>query len=57
MSEKISKNNGQQEQRSDSEKTKKHFAEPRLTFVEPKLTHQGNVNEITGSFINYFVPE
>jgi len=37
--------------------TRKHFKEPKLTFVEPKLTKQGDATKITGQpFFQTFVP-
>lgn len=30
--------------------TKRHFTEPKLTFIEPKLTKHGDATRITGSF-------
>lgn len=36
--------------------TKKHFAEPKLTFIEPKLTKHGDATKITGQFMGTFTP-
>ena len=36
---------------------KKAFKEPKLTFIEPKLTKQGDATKITGQpFFQTFVP-
>jgi hypothetical protein len=34
----------------------KEWQEPKLTFVEPKLTKQGDFVEITGQFFGAFSP-
>jgi hypothetical protein len=34
----------------------KEWQEPKLTFVEPKLTRQGDFVEITGQFFGAFSP-
>jgi hypothetical protein len=36
--------------------TEKQWQEPKLTFVEPKLTRQGDFVEITGQFFGAFSP-
>ncbi len=35
---------------------KKSFTEPKLTFIEPKLTKQGDATEITAGFFGPFSP-
>ena len=35
---------------------KQPWQEPKLTFVEPKLTHHGTVQEVTGQSFGTFVP-
>ena len=35
---------------------KQPWQEPKLTFVEPKLTHYGTVQEVTGQSFGTFVP-
>jgi hypothetical protein len=40
--------------RADS--AKNSWQEPKLTFVEPKLTRQGDFVEITGQFFGAFSP-
>jgi hypothetical protein len=32
------------------------WQEPKLAFVEPKLTHHGTVQEVTGQSFGTFVP-
>ena len=34
----------------------KHFTEPKLTFIEPKLTKHGDATEITAGFAGGFSP-
>ncbi len=34
----------------------KEFKEPRLKFIEPKLTRHGDATKITGSFFGTFIP-
>jgi len=36
--------------------TRKPFAEPKLTFIEPKLTKHGDATKITGQFFGTFTP-
>ncbi|TLD42027.1 MAG: hypothetical protein JETT_1736 [Candidatus Jettenia ecosi] len=36
--------------------TRKSFTEPKLTFIEPKLTKHGDATEITGGFFGSFAP-
>ena len=41
----------------DSSQTRKAFAEPKLTFVEPKLIEHGDATEITAAgFFGQFSP-
>jgi hypothetical protein len=35
---------------------KQPWQEPKLEFVEPKLTHHGTVQEVTGQSFGTFVP-
>lgn len=35
---------------------KKEFKEPKLKFIEPKLTEHGDVTKITGQFFGTFTP-
>jgi len=46
---------GQQEAQSSSE-GKKKWQEPKLTFVKPKLTKHGKLEEVTGQFFGAFTP-
>lgn len=39
-----------------SSENKKEFTEPKLKFVEPKLTKQGDATKITGQFFGTFNP-
>lgn len=58
MSEKHSVGRIDQEEKSlDTSQTKKHFEEPKLTFIEPKLTKHGDATKITaGGFFGAFSP-
>ncbi len=40
---------GQEKKGLASAQTRKHFTEPRLKFIKPKLTKCGDVTSITGS--------
>ena len=55
MSEKIPAGHVDQEVKvvGDSQ-TKKPFAEPKLTFIEPKLTKHGDATKITGNGNGFF---
>jgi len=46
------------EEGSDSLQIKKHFTEPKLKFIEPKLTKHGDATKITNGpgFFGTFVP-
>jgi len=35
---------------------KKQWEEPKLTFVKPKLTKHGRLEEVTGQFFGAFTP-
>ena len=35
---------------------KKRWQEPKLTFVKPKLTKHGKLDEVTGQFFGGFTP-
>ena len=54
MSEKIQAKDHVQD--GGSSENKKKFTEPKLEFVEPKLTKQGDATKITGQFFGTFVP-
>jgi hypothetical protein len=41
---------------ASASQTRKPFTEPKLTFVEPKLTKHGDATKITGSFFGTFRP-
>ena len=41
---------------SSSPEAKKRWQEPKLTFVEPKLTKHGKLEEVTGQFFGAFSP-
>jgi hypothetical protein len=42
---------------SDAAPATKHpWQEPKLIFVEPKLTHHGTVQEVTGQSFGTFIP-
>lgn len=57
MSEKISaKHIGQEVHGLSVSPTRKPFAEPKLTFVEPKLTKHGDATKITGQFFGTMIP-
>lgn len=42
----------------NASQTRKPFAEPKLTFIEPKLTKHGDATKITGTngFFGTFTP-
>ncbi len=40
----------------DSAQTKKQFREPKLFFIEPKLTKHGDATKITAGFFGTFSP-
>ena len=60
MSKKLSveQENSQKGKSLNSSEIKKHFKEPKLTFIEPKLTKQGDATKITGQppFFQTFIP-
>lgn len=39
------------------ESEKKEFNEPKLTFIEPRLTKHGDATKITGAFFGTFTPD
>jgi hypothetical protein len=39
-----------------SPEKKQPWQDPKLVFVEPKLTHHGTVHEVTGQSFSTFVP-
>jgi hypothetical protein len=39
-----------------SPEDKKRWQEPKLTFVKPKLTKHGKLEEVTGQFFGAFSP-
>ncbi len=58
MSEKpsVRQKDSQKERSLESSQGKKHFTEPKLTFIEPKLTKHGDATKITGQFFGQFSP-
>ena len=38
------------------ESRKKEFKEPKLKFIEPRLTKHGDATKITGAFFGTFTP-
>ena len=44
------------EQENQEKGEKKHFEEPSLTFIEPKLTKHGDATKITAGFFGGFSP-
>ena len=40
----------------EAAKIKQDWHEPKLTFVEPKLTEYGELTEVTGQFFGGFSP-
>jgi hypothetical protein len=40
----------------ESSPVKETWHEPKLTFVEPKLTNHGSLTEVTGQFFGGFSP-
>ena len=45
-----------QEMAHPSFEDKKEWEEPKLTFVKPKLTKHGRLEEVTGQFFGAFTP-
>ena len=41
---------------SDVPEGKKKWQEPKLTFIKPKLTKHGKLEEVTGQFFGAFSP-
>ncbi len=41
---------------SGSGQAKRDFAEPKLTFIDPKLTKHGDATKITAGFAGTFFP-
>jgi hypothetical protein len=41
---------------SDLPEGKKKWQEPKLTFIKPKLTKHGKLEEVTGQFFGAFSP-
>jgi hypothetical protein len=41
---------------SSSRESKKKWQQPKLTFVKPKLTQHGKLEEVTGQFFGAFSP-
>lgn len=54
MSERIAE--GKQGENLDTSQTRKPYTEPKLTFIEPKLTKYGDATTITNSFMGTFSP-
>ena len=46
----------QEEEQSSSAEGKKKWQEPKLTFIKPKLTKHGKLEEVTGQFFGAFSP-
>jgi hypothetical protein len=44
------------EQGSSTSAGKKKWQEPKLSFVKPKLTKHGKLEEVTGQFFGQFSP-
>lgn len=42
---------------SNASQARKPFTEPKLTFIEPKLTKQGDATKITTGFLVSFYPQ
>jgi hypothetical protein len=47
---------GKQEKNLDTSQTRKPYTEPKLTFIEPKLTKYGDATIVTNSFMGTFSP-
>ena len=47
---------GKEEKGLDTSQAKKLFKEPKLTFIEPKLTKHGDATKITAGFFGSFSP-
>jgi hypothetical protein len=47
---------GKQEKNLDTSQTRKPYTEPKLTFIEPKLTKYGDATMVTNSFMGTFSP-
>ncbi len=45
---------GKEENGLDTSQAKKPFKEPKLTFIEPKLTKHGDATKITAGFFGTF---
>ncbi len=45
-----------QERQAPSPDGKKKWEEPKLSFVKPKLTKHGKLEEVTGQFFGAFTP-
>ncbi len=43
-------------ERDNAQDTKASWVEPRLEFVEPKLTEHGGLHRLTGGFFGTFSP-
>jgi hypothetical protein len=41
---------------SSSREGKRKWQEPKLTFIKPKLTRHGRLEEVTGQFFGAFSP-
>jgi hypothetical protein len=44
-------------QKPDGDPAGRQWQEPKLTFVEPKLTHHGKLTDVTGQFFGAFSPD
>lgn len=47
---------GEQGSAPSASKGKKRWQEPKLSFVKPKLTKHGKLEEVTGQFFSAFSP-
>ena len=39
------------------EETKVNWQDPKLSYVQPKLTRQGDFNDLTAGFFGTFIPQ
>ena len=47
---------GTGEAAADGSRDRQSWEEPKLTFLEPKLTKHGTLEEVTSAFFNSFTP-
>lgn len=48
---------GKSEQQDAAAETKHEWQDPKMTFIEPKISDQGGLVEITGQFLGGFSPD